>query len=503
MKIRNKSAFIAILVLILQLINLPAQAVDLSATEITDAKGRVEVKKTVDAVFKKLHSNLKLAGSMKRLDGGDKVRTYEKSAAEMALKDTCILGVKEQSIFEVPQVLGQEAVKQLSAQQGTILFKVVTGSNFQVQTADVIAGVKGTLFGLDIVDNFVNMIETPALQLGTLFPGATSVSVYEGEVELTHRQTNQKTTLKQGESITAVSKVLMALDPILSGGFTKKQIFDPVQRLTQDFSRQAADLINIGANIQGLSQFQGLGNFNNSLETNPLTKMFSGMDEGLRKQVAGIEGKMGLTSAYERIGNNEYIELGKDISEAFGKEFKADFSKFRKESRPFTVTDRYKEVLIGNQIFAACKASASSRSAKFEPIGEGLQLSEGNAAFRVHRFNNTSTDLEFIASHYTADKKLVTTVKVIKGELYGRIPGSLEHFRVPNKEMSFVYDTETGQGNWVQAAPGTLDKDLSDYQFNVAKRLGEEKARHDKQSNEKKKELGKKVLNKIKVKKFW
>ena len=503
MKIRNKTAFISILILATLFLSLPAQAVDLSATEITDAKGRVEVKKTVDAVFKKLHSNLKLAGSMKRLDGGDKVRTYEKSAAEMALKDTCILGVKEQSIFEVPQVLGQEAIKQLSAQQGTILFKVVTGSNFQVQTADVIAGVKGTLFELDIVDNFVNMIETPALQLGTLYPGATNVSVYKGEVELTHRQTNQKRTLKEGESITAVSSLLMGLDPILNGGFTSLQNFVPIDRLTQRFSSQAASLLNVGANVQGLSQFQGLGNFNNVIETNRLTKMFSGMDESLRKQVAGLERKMGLTSAYEFIGNNEYLELGKDISEAFGKEFKADFSKFRKESRPFTVTDRYKEVLIGNQVFAACKASASSRSAKFEPIGEGLQLSEGNAAFRVHRFKNTSTDLEFIASHYAADKKLVTTVKLIKGELYGRIPGSLEHFKVPANEMSFVYDTETGQGSWVKAAPGALDKDLADYQFNVAKRLNEEKARHDEQSDEKKKELGKKVLNKIKIKKFW
>jgi len=503
MKIRNNSAFILIIVIIAQLASLPVQAVDLSATEITDAKGRVEVKKTVDAVFKKLHSNLKLAGSMKRLDGGDKVRTYEKSAAEMALKDTCILGVKEQSIFEVPQALGQEAIKQLSAQQGTILFKVVSGSNFQVQTADVIAGVKGTLFGIDIVDNFVNLIETPALQLGTLFPGATSVSVYKGEVELTHRQTNQKITLNEGESITAVSALLMGLDPILNGGFTTKQYFRPIEKLTRDFSNQAASLINLEANLQGLSQFQGLGNFNTSLGTNRLTSMFSGMDESLQKQVAELERQSGLTSIGEYLGNNEYIEIGKDVSEAFGKEFKADFSKFNKESRPFTVSDRYKEVMIGNQVFAACKASADSRSAKFEPIGEGLQLNEGNAAFRVHRFKNTSTDLEFIASHYAADKKLVTTVKLLKGELYGRIPGSLEHFRVPNKEMSFVYDTETGQGNWVTAASGALDKDLANYQFNVAKRLNEEKARHDKQSTEKKKEVGKKILNKIKIKKFW
>ncbi len=231
--------------------------------------------------------------------------------------------------------------------------------------------------------------------------------------------------------------------------------------------------------------------------------MFSGMGAGLQKQVAGLERQLGLTGFKGAIDNNEYIELGKDVSEAFGNKFQADFSKFHKESRPFTVTDRYKEVMIGKQVFAACKASADSRSAKFEPVNEGLQLSEGNAAFRVHRFNNTSTDLEFIASHYAADKKLVTTVRLIKGDLYGRIPGSLEHFRVPAKEMSFVYDTETGKGDWVKAAPGALDKDLIDYQFNVAKRLNEEKARHDENSSEKKKEVGKKILNKIKIKKFW
>ncbi|PKL47552.1 MAG: hypothetical protein CVV42_12525 [Candidatus Riflebacteria bacterium HGW-Riflebacteria-2] len=503
MEIDNRPAVIIILAILVLFISLPAQAVDLSATEITDAKGRVEVKKTVDAVFKKLHSNLKLAGTMKRLDGGDKVRTYEKSSAEMALKETCILGVKEQSIFEVPQVLGQEAIKQLNAQQGTILFKVVSGSNFQVQTADVIAGVKGTLFELDIVDNFVNLIETPAIQLGTLYPGATNVSVYKGEVELTHRQTNQKRTLKEGESISAVSSILMGLDPILGGGFTSLQKFIPIDRLTQRYSSQAAGLLNIGANIPGISQFQGLGNFNNVLENNRLSRMFDGMNDNIRKSVAGLEHKMGLTSAYEYIGNNEYLELGKDISEAFGKEFKADFSKFRKESRPFSVSDRYKEIFIGNQIFAACKATANSRMAKFEPLDEGLQLTEGNAAFRVHRFKNTSTDLEFIASHYLSDKKLVTTVKVLKGELYGRIPGSLEHFKVPNQEMSFVYDTETGQGGWVNASPGALDKDLATYQFGVAKRLAEEKSRHDKTSTEKKKQLGNKVLNKIKIKKFW
>lgn len=495
MKNPNKSVFISILAIVTLLFSLPAQAVDLSATEITDAKGRVEVKKTVDAVFKKLHSNLKLAGAMKRLDGGDKVRTYEKSAAEMALKDTCILGVKEQSIFEVPQVLGQEAVKQLSAQQGTILFKVVTGSNFQVQTADVIAGVKGTLFELDIVDNFVSMIETPALQIGVVTAGATNVNVYKGEVELTHRGTGQRRSLRAGEGIAALSSPLMKIDQIFSSGFTPLRKFNPANLLTQNFGGSVANLLNLDATIGNLTGFSGLGNFNSSLGANRLTSIFSGLDDRIQKAVGALD-KAG------RVG--EIIREGMEVKEAFGPGYQADFSNFHRETRGFTVSDnRYKELYLGEKVFASCKASTGSRLAKFEPIAEGLQLTEGNAMIRVHRFKNADTDIEFLASYYASGKDLVTTIKVLKGELYGRIPGNLEHFRVPDQEMAFVYNTETGQGNWAKAAPGAIESDLSSYQFNVAKRLSEEKARHDKQSNEKKKELGKKVLNKIKVKKFW
>ena len=148
---------------------------------------------------------------MKRLDGGDKVRTHTESSAEMALKDTCVLAVKEQSIFEVPKTLGKEAIAELKAQQGALLFKVISGSNFQVQTADVIAGVKGTLFELDIIDNFDCLLETPGLQIGTLAPGGTVVNVYKGEVELTHAETGKKRTLKEGEGLAALGSKLLNL----------------------------------------------------------------------------------------------------------------------------------------------------------------------------------------------------------------------------------------------------------------------------------------------------
>lgn len=473
-------------------LNLPAMAIDLSATEITQTKGRVEVKKTSDAVFKKLHKNLKLAGSMKRLDGGDKVRTYDASSAEMALKDTCILGVKEQSIFEVPQILGQEAIRQLTAQQGNILFKVVSGSNFQVQTADVIAGVKGTLFELDIIDNFVCILETPALQIGTITPGATNVNVYKGEVELTHRATGEKRSLKAGEGLAALSSSLMQLDQLFSSGFTPLRKFNPSTLLTQNFGSGVGKLLEIDASLGSLGNLQGLGGFNERLAGNRLTNMFGGLDSKIQKAVGGFE------------RGREILDNVKEISEAFGKGYQADFSKFRRETRGFSITDnRFREVYLGNAAFAAGKAWAGSRIAKCEPLDEGLQLAEGHAAFRVNRFKNANTDIEFLVSYYVSGKQLITTIHSLKGDLYGRIPGNLEHFKIPAGKTAYVYDSETGSGNWAKASADALPQDLLNYNFKVAERLAQEKKQHDKKSTEKKKELGKKVLDRIKIKKFW
>ena len=477
-------------------IPLPCQAVDLSATEITNINGRVEVKKTTDPLFKKLHSNLKLAGTQKRLDGGDKVRTYEQSAAEMALKDTCILAVKEQSIFEVPTTLGQAAIQQLTAQQGTILFKVVTGSNFQVQTADVIAGVKGTLFELDIVDNFVSLLETPALQIGTVAPGATNINVYKGEVELTHKETGQRRNLRAGEGLAALSSPLMKIDKIFSDGFTPLRKFNPASLLSQNFGSGASGLLNAEASLAGLANLPGLGNFKSGLGADRLTGMFSGVSENIQKAVGKLEG-IGR-------GYGQLSEILKDSEALFGPGYKADFSKYQPEKSSFMVTDsRFKEVYLGNAAFAACKASAGSRSAKLEPNQEGLQLTEGNAMFRVRRYKNTETDVEFLASHYLADNQLVTTIKVLKGTLYGRIPGTLEHFKIPADETSFVFGTDTGKGNWMQAADGAIDESLNTYAFNVEKTIAGEKAQHDKTADLKKIETGKKVLNKIRIKRFW
>ena len=177
----KKSALMLSFAAAMALLNTTAFAIDMSQSEVIKTTGKVSVKKVNSPEFKKLNSNLKLSGSLKNLDGGDKVRTMANSTADLVLKDTCLLCVQEQSIFEVPQVLNNKDLVALKAQQGSILFKVAKGSNFQVQTSDVICGVKGTMFSVTIVDGLNTMLETPGLQLGYAFEGGTAVKVYEGE----------------------------------------------------------------------------------------------------------------------------------------------------------------------------------------------------------------------------------------------------------------------------------------------------------------------------------
>ncbi len=463
-------------------------AVDLSATEITSVEGRVEVKKIADNLFKKLHSNLKLAGAQKRLDGGDKVRTYDKSSAEMALKDTCILAVKEQSIFEVPKTLGKETINQLKAQQGALLFKVVTGSNFQVQTADVIAGVKGTLFELDIIDNFHSMLETPGLQIGTLAPGGTTVNVYKGEVELTHKQTGKKRSLKAGEGLAALGSSLMNLDKMLQDGFTPLRKFDPATLLGEKFGGGVLGLLNTEASLSGLASLPGLGNINSSLGSNRLTNMFSGISDKI-KGLSELQGAAGDIIGQAR----ELEELGKDLA---GTRYSVDFSKYSTETRPVTVADNsFREVYLGNKTFAACKAAAGSRLAKLEPNNEGLQLIEGNSMFKMIKFNNSSKAVEFLASYYNTDNKFVTTINVIKGDLYGRLPGSIEHFKIPTGEMSYVFDPTSGSGEWMQAAAGAIDPSISGHFLKVEQEIAKDKGEHDQENSKKKVDAVKKLIN--------
>lgn len=461
-------------------------AVDLSSTEIINVQGRVEVKKGPAAIFTKLNRNLKLAGSLKRLDSGDKVKTFIKSAAEMALKETCILAVKEQSLFEVPQTLGKEAVTQLKAQQGSILFKVISGNNFEVKTADVIAGVKGTLFEMDIVDSFNTLIETPALELGTLTVGGTMVNVYRGEVELTHVETGSKRTLNSGQGISVFGRSLLNLNSIFKDGFGQIVNFEPEQLLRESFGDEAMGLLNAAPDLSSLSNLPSAGSFNYALKEAGARKnaFFRGIDQGIAK-------KLGIDD----------LETGLDIIKDLQDEkYKADFSRYRPPTSTFSVDDRsFRENYIGKKTFAACKADFGSKRAKLEPTPEGLSLAEGNSSFKVIRFSGNNTDLEFVSSYYESQGKRVNSVQVLKGELFGRIPGELEYFKIPAGRVSFVFDTGTGQSSWVQANAQSLASDLKDYSFKVSQKIAKEKEAVNKKNTKKKINAIKKV---IKFKKF-
>lgn len=481
---RTKLIFAAVAAFFCQ--SLVCQAVDLSSTEIFNIEGRVEVKKGQVEPFKKLNNNLKLAGAMKRLESGDKVKTYLESTAEMALKETCILAVKEQSLFEVPQTLGKETVTQLKAQQGSLLFKVVSGNNFEVRTADVIAGVKGTLFEMDIVDSFNTLLETPGLELGTIVPGGTMVNVYKGEVELTHSKTGKRRRLGAGEGITVFSDSLLKLSNVLQEGFGAIRKFEPANLLREKFGNEAVGLLNIAPNLSALTGFAGTGAIRSSLG-NPgqrLNSLFSGMNPSLMNDLK--IGKLGT---------------GIDIIGGFiDEKYRADFSRYTPEKTAFTISDNnFREVYVGNAAFAACKASFGTKRAKLEPTSEGLTLIDGNSAFRFVKFQGNSPNLEFESSYYENQGQRVTSIKVLKGELFGRIPGEIEYFKIPAGTVSFVVDANTGKGDWTQANSQSLEPGLDAYKFKVSEKIAKEKATVDKKNTEKKVNAVKKI---IKFKRF-
>ncbi len=457
-------------------------ALEMSSSEILNIQGRVQVKKTSAGQFKTLNRNLRLAGPLKRLDSGDKVKTHLKSTAEMALKETCILAVKEQSLFEVPATIGQKALTQLKAQQGALLFKVISGNNFEVKTADVIAGVKGTLFELDVIDSFHSLLETPALELGVLTAGGTIVNVYKGEVELTHAKTGQKKLLSAGEGIAVLSDLSMKLSQ-LQTGFGEMRQFIPEQLLTQNYGAGSRVLLNTASTLDGLSKLTSLGEMNSDLGDNKtrLKTLFSGIkDTGI--DIDGVD---------------SYLDLIKDFAD---EKYKADFSRYRPQRSQFSVSEnRFREVYIGHKAFAACKALEGSRLVKLEPTSEGLSVTDGAGSFKIIRFKGVKTDLEFMATYYESQGMPVTTVKLIKGQLYGRIPGELEYFPIPKHEASFVINQATNKGEWRQAHSGTIGPELNSYTFKAAEKFAKEKEAVDRK-NTKKKLNGVKKL--IKFKKF-
>lgn len=460
------------------------RAVDLSATEIINIDGRVEVKKGQGEAFKKLNKNLKLSGSLKRLDGGDKVRTFSKSSAEMALKETCILAVKEQSLFEVPQTLGQDAMTQLKAQQGALLFKVISGSNFEVKTADVIAGVKGTLFELDIVDGFNTIIETPDLELGTITQGGTIVNVYRGEVELTHATTGKTRKLGAGESITVLNNAAMVLDKIFQDGFGILQKFEPRTLLQEKFGNEAVELLNVAPQMGAITNFSGVGSINSNIgaPVQRLTSLFKGCSPEFIKKNGFSE--LGL--------HNKFLDAGVKLID---EKYHADFSGYRTKTSQFKADSRkFNEVYLGNKTFAACKAWAGAKEIRLEPTQEGLLLNEGNGLFRCLKFNGNNPDLDFIASYQLSQNQHVTSVNVLKGTLFARIPGELEYYKVPAGAVSHLLTPGTNKGQWVKADPRAFESSINSYKFAVSQKFAKERGQVDRKNRRNKIEAGKSLL---------
>ena len=451
---------------------------------VAKATGKVSVKKTNSPEFKKLNTNLKLSGSLKNLDGGDKVRTFSNSSADLVLKDTCILAVKEQSIFEVPQVLNQKDLISLQAQQGSILFKVAKGSNFQVQTADVIAGVKGTMFSVTIVDGLNTMLETPGLQLGYAFEGGTAVKVYEGEVEVIHKSSNEKKSLKAGEGATF-------LTPISSLAKTTVEVmnFNPVSELQKQYNTGFDSLLK----ATNLDSFKGINlvdeyssqlnsnvysQFNKLQINNPSIYKYSSQDSEVSGHLSDLD----------------------DIARGLkGKKYQADFSRYAKmDSEKSFGNTGFGEVYMGNNTLAACKAANGSSEMKAEPGLSGLVVTEGNGLVKMRIFNDKlGVTGEVMANVYESGNDIVTVVRNTDGKLSWRLPGTLEIQKVPTGDVAYVFNKNTCKGYWANASAGSITNELSSFNFATEQKMQQEKQQVQEENKQKKKEAIKKGVNKI------
>jgi hypothetical protein len=99
-----------------------------------------------------------------------------------------------------------------------------------------------------------------------------------------------------------------------------------------------------------------------------------------------------------------------------------------------------------------------------------------------------------MASYYESQGMPVTTVKLLKGQLYGRIPGELEYFPIPKHEASFVINQATNKGEWRQAHPGSIGPELNGYTFKAAEKLATEKEAVDRKNTKKKINGAKKLI---------
>lgn len=481
-------------------------AVDLSTSELIKVTGSVEVKKGQTAPFKAVPANLKLAGALKRLDGGDKIKTGTESSAELALKNTCVLAVKEGSLFEVPLTFGQTALAKLKAQQGSFLFKVVSGSDFKVQTADVIAGVKGTLFEVDIHDNIVPLLITPGLELGVEGAGGTVVSVFEGDVELTHALTGKARRLKAGERLAAFGRRIFQLDSSLADGFGQVTNFKPLQRLQERFGSLGTRLGSVpstalgisGINTEGVNMPAGLENAQNRM--NSLTE---GISAPIMEKLRRIDAVKGTISDIK----NHAGDAKQTMDDLRGEEFKAtiDEGRYPVPDEPLVVPENgLSEAHLGNGHFLVIGPEEGCPEMKLQPERGGLLLQEGVGTIRI---KNPVTGIEGTLAVKTAEDHLLHLIQMKSGTLLARIPGEITTVSItPSQPLAIVFDPVTGTARKV-AWPGNpgFKQEVVDHRLSVEADIETQRQEHDAKVSEARENAIRKVIQKapkIKLPKF-
>ncbi|HNW33386.1 MAG TPA: FecR family protein [Candidatus Ozemobacteraceae bacterium] len=481
-------------------------AVDLSTSELIKVSGKVEVKKGQEPAFKSVPANLKLAGALKRLDGGDKVKTSTQSSAELALKNTCVLAVKEGSLFEVPLTLGQAALTKLKAQQGSFLFKVVSGSDFKVQTADVIAGVKGTLFEVEIHDNIVPLLLTPGLELGVAGAGGTVVNVFEGDVELTHALTGKTRKLKAGERLAAFGSQIMQLDKSLAEGFGQVSAFQPLQRLQERFGSLGMRLGAVpstvlgiaGVNTEGAMMPVSLGRAKDRL--NSLTE---GISAPIMEKLRQIDTVKSAIGGIKDTAN----EAKKTIDDLKGQEFKPtiDEGKYPVQVGPLVVPENgLYEAHLGHGQFLAIGPEAGCQAMKLQPERGGLMLQEGVGTIKL---KNPVTGIDGTLAVKTVGNHLLHLVQMKSGTLLARIPGETAAISVtPSQPLAIEFDPAAGTGRkvaWPQDP--AFNKNVVEYRLTAETDIEAQRAQHDAKVSEARGNAIQKVLQKapkIKLPKF-
>jgi hypothetical protein len=456
-------------------------AVDLSNTELLKVQGKVEVKKGNMSAFKPVPANLKLAGALKRLDSGDAVKTREQSVAEMILKETCYLTVKEKALFEVPSVMGQAALSKLKAKQGSFLFKVISGSDFKVQTADVVAGVKGTMFEVETLDNLKHILTLPDLEIGIESGGGTNINVFEGEVELTHAQTGKQRRVKAGEGLAALGAGLLGLDKTLSEGFTPLRRFNPLEKIQERFGALGQALQGIPSSRLGLLGFNGGGLSTPLSIGRPLervSRVFEGIETGLRNRMQGLTTLGGYRPLLER--GQAFLQNMK------GDPFKPEFdrSKYPVPTTEINVPEnRIQEIHLGNGLFMSATPAEGCANVKLVPGENGWVLTEGEGFFRLRDF---AGDLDGWVSVRAQDGRLVSQVVMHKGILTGRFTDSLESFKISPKNSLAIARNQTGKPEIIQApSPGALPDEMAHYRFNVEPDLEAQRAVWSQKNSEK------------------